>query len=76
MRKPPDCELHNISSELKFAVLQKKAVLKCSVNVLKFPSFYFFCFRKMLVIRVGILKMLVRIANSEDPDQTASSEAV
>ena len=31
---------------------------------------------KMLVIRTGIHKMLVRIANSEDPDQTASSEAV
>ena len=28
----------------------------------------------MLVIRVGI--QLVRIANREDPDQTASSEAV
>ena len=31
---------------------------------------------KMLVIRDGIHKMLVRIANREDPDQTASSEAV
>ena len=30
---------------------------------------------KMLVIRAGIHKMLVRIANREDPDQTAS-EAV
>ena len=30
----------------------------------------------MLVIRGGIHKMLVRIANREDPDQTASSEAV
>ena len=30
----------------------------------------------MLVIFAGILKMLVRIANSEDHDQTASSEAV
>ena len=30
----------------------------------------------MLVIMAGIHKMLVRIANSEDPDQTASSEAV
>ena len=29
-----------------------------------------------LVIRDGICKMLVRIANREDPDQTASSEAV
>ena len=31
---------------------------------------------RMLVIRAGIHKMPVRIANREDPDQTASSEAV
>ena len=31
---------------------------------------------KMLGFRAGIHKMLVRIANREDPDQTASSEAV
>ena len=30
----------------------------------------------MLVTRAGTHKMLVRIANREDPDQTASSEAV
>ena len=30
----------------------------------------------MLVFRDGIHKMLVNIANWEDPDQTASSEAV
>ena len=30
----------------------------------------------MLDIRAEIHKMLVRIANREDPDQTASSEAV
>ena len=30
----------------------------------------------MVVIRAGIQKMLARIANREDPDQTASSEAV
>ena len=30
----------------------------------------------MLIIRAVIYKMLVRIANREDPDQTASSEAV
>ena len=30
---------------------------------------------EILVIRTGIHKMLVRIANREDPDQTASSEA-
>ena len=31
---------------------------------------------KMLVIRAGIHTMLVRKANHEDPDQTASEEAV
>ena len=31
---------------------------------------------KILAIRVGVNKMLVRIANSEDPDQAASEEAV
>ena len=31
---------------------------------------------KMLVFRAGIHKMPFRIANREDPDQTASSEAV
>ena len=30
----------------------------------------------MLIIEAEICKMLVRIANREDPDQTASSEAV
>ena len=29
-----------------------------------------------MVIRTGIHELLVRIANREDPDQTASSEAV
>ena len=31
---------------------------------------------KMLMFRAGIHKILVRIANREDPDQTASEEAV
>ena len=38
-------------------------------------SFFFFL-NKKVVIRAGINKMLSRIANSEDPDKTASSEAV
>ena len=42
------------------------------LNVLKFQTLS----NKMLAIRAGIHKMLVRIANREDPDQTASSEAV
>ena len=31
---------------------------------------------KMLAFRTGVHRLLVRIANREDPDQTASSEAV
>ena len=31
---------------------------------------------KILIIMAGIHKMLIKIANREDPDQTASSEAV
>ena len=30
----------------------------------------------MMVIKVGIHKLLVSITNREDPDETASSEAV
>ena len=33
-------------------------------------------FSNKMVIRAGIHKMIVRIANREDPDQTASSVAV
>ena len=39
-------------------------------------TFHFLFSTKMLVFRAGIPKMLVRRANREDPDQTASSEAV
>ena len=46
---------------------------KCS----KILNTFFFLFsNKIGVIRGGIHKMLVRIANREDPYQTASSEAV
>ena len=39
-------------------------------------TFLFLFSNKMLIFRAGIHKMLVRIANREDPDETASSEAV
>ena len=45
-------------------------------SVLKFGTLLFLFSNKMLVSRAGIHKMFVRIANREDPDQTASSEAV
>ena len=48
-----------------------------TANVLKFRTLLsFFLSNKALVIRAGSHKILVRIANREDPDQTASSEAV
>ena len=46
---------------------------KCSKSS---TAFFFLFSNKKLVFRAGIHKMLVRIANREDPDQTASSEAV
>ena len=39
-------------------------------------TFLFLLSNKVLVFRAVIDKMLARIANREDPDQTASSEAV
>ena len=39
-------------------------------------TFLFLFSNKMLVFRAGIYKFLVRVANREDPNQTASSEAV
>ena len=47
-----------------------------TLSVLKFRTLLTICFQRTCVIEAGIHKMLVRIANREDPDQTASSEAV
>ena len=49
--------------------------LGITVKILKFRTLFSFC-SQMLVIRAGSHKMFFRIANREDPDQTASSEAV
>ena len=52
-------------------------VISFTVTVLKFrTAFSFFSKIKKLVFGVGIHQMLVIIANREDPDKTASSEAV
>ena len=45
-------------------------------NCFKIPTLLFLFSYKMLVFRAGTHKMFVRIANREDPDQTASEEAV
>ena len=47
-----------------------------TVPVLKFRTLHFLLANKMLIIRTGFHNTFVRIANREDPDQTASSEAV
>ena len=49
---------------------------KYRVNFLTFRTFFLFCSNKMLVIKSGVHKMLVRIANRVDPDQTGSLKAV
>ena len=48
---------------------------KLTLNALKFRTLSP-VHKKMLIIRAGIPKMFVGIANREDPDQTASSNAV
>ena len=47
-----------------------------TVTVLNSEHFSLSVLNKMLVFRAGSHKMLIRKANREDPDQTASSEAV
>ena len=46
--------------------------IRDTVNVLKYRTFLFLFSDKMLVFRTGIHQILNRIANREDPDQTAS----
>ena len=60
--------------ELKF---QNKKNSKVKFKCPKiFNAFLFLFSNKSLVFRDGIHKLLVPIANREDPDKTASSEAV
>ena len=67
----------NLKSHMRLNMLTE-LVLSCKYHKCsKILNNFLFLFSKMmLVIRAGIHKMLVRIANREDPDQTASSEAV
>ena len=48
---------------------------KCSASKTS-NTFLFLFSNKMLVLGAGMYKFLVRVANREDPDQTASEEAV
>ena len=69
----------NVERNITISGLKNKCLFlvddydKCS-KILN--TFLFLFSNKMLVFRAGIHQMLVRIANREDPDQTASSEAV
>ena len=47
-----------------------------TVYVQKLRTLFSLFSTKLLLIKAGIHKMLVKIANKEDPDQTDSSEAV
>ena len=61
----------------EIGIIKIKCVCSYTINVLNFLNTFLFLFlNKMLDIVAEIHKMLVRIANREDPDQTASEEAV
>ena len=52
-------------------------MVNCSLNVLDYLTFVYLFSNTLLVFRAGVhKKMRVIITNREDPDQTASSEAV
>ena len=63
----------NLASPEDDSSLTVSIYSKCSKI---FNSFLFLFSNKMFVFRAVIHKMLVRIANRVDPDQTASEEAV
>ena len=65
------CLLHAKEEQILEIEIEIREYSKCS----KFSNFFRFLFSNMLVFRAGIHKMLARIANSEDPDKSASSEA-
>ena len=65
------------ASKDNFSKLLEKFKVGCYGKCSKISNTHLFLFStKMLAVRARIHKMLVRIANREDPDQTASSEAV
>ena len=67
----------NVQNFRAFTVVKSLKLSACLIKCSKISnSFYFLFSNKMLVFRVANHKMLVRIANREDSDQTASSEAV
>ena len=62
-----------VKGKCSLPVLHLANRLVKTVNVLKFQTFFNSLFsKKMWVIWTGIHKILDRIANREDPEQTAS----
>ena len=58
-------------------LVEKYELIFCYTLITKVSNTYLFFFsNKIVTIRAGMSKMLVRIANREDPGQTASAEAV
>ena len=67
----------DLSDVGKWRYIAQSCEYNSSLNRAKHSSTFLILFsNKMLIFRVLIHKMLARIANREDPDQTASSEAV
>ena len=60
--------------KLKYRYFHKQTLKQVTINVLKFDTLFSFCSNKILVITAGVHKMVVRIANREGSDQTASEE--
>ena len=71
----PDNESnHQVQEDLSETQKTKSELYtKCSKIL---STFLILFLNKILVFKAGIHKMLVRVANREDPDQTASSKAV
>ena len=64
-------------SKSMLRTIYMQGLTQLSLQQNKISNTYLFLFsNKMLVIKAGIYKCLVRVADREDPDQTASSEAV
>ena len=73
MRKPDFVAFEQNLADLYYSLSGNyNSYGKCS----KISNTSFSFLNKMLIIRTIIHKMLVRLTNREDPDQTASSEAV
>ena len=53
-----------------FSRVEAHIIINITLNILKIPTPFCSVLTKILVIKVGNHKMLVRIANRGDPDQT------